>query len=949
MRIRSGFSFKTAVGHLDEVVDRLAETGRTVATISDRGSTFAFRRFRDACKKKGLKVGYGVEIGTMFKVTEKKPIINYFTFFAKESISSINELVRLSTIPPTKEPVLFLGNILDAKDVIKIIGERITLEQLPNFVGEPDTYMALSPSTPRVIVRQAIKQGIPLIAVSDNYYTNETDLEFYRVALGRRANTQTYAQHILSDEEWKIAVKFLVSDEEAEEAIKNRELAFSQLNADLVSGEMFDPESPKPLFDMCVDGANSLGINLDDSVYSDRLAEEIKIIKDKGFESYFYIVADIMQFARSKMVVGPGRGSSGGSLVCYLLGITAIDPIKYNTLFFRFLDPSRNDMPDIDLDFDDQKRSLVFDHMQERYGRDHVARLGTVGFMQQRSALKAVGAALKIPIGMIEKAITASGDVLSIKETFDTTEAGQKLVEVYPNARIAERLEGHPANASQHAAGMLVTKNRVIECVATDERTGASHIDKVDAEILNLLKIDALGLTQLSIFDRALSLIGVKENKNEWLSALPLDDPKAFDVLNEEKFSGIFQFAGRALQGLTKEVKVESLEDIISITALARPGPMESGGAGDWVKRRSGREPVTYTHPLMEEITKDTYGLLVFQEQVMMITRKIGNMSWEDTSAVRRAIGKSLGHEALEKYYDKFRSGAAENGVPEHTARKIWNDIVTFGRYGFNRSHAVSYGIVSYYCCYLKAHYPVEFAAASLDAESDSSKQLLFLRELKQEGIDYINPDATKSTANWEVTEHEGKRLLLGPLTAIKGLGPKMVREIMEARNSEMPIRDALKKRLDKAKTEIDTLYPIRDAARVEYSKLDSKTKNFYGGIIEKHKLDIGNIKMGEPGSICCIGVITKIRIKDENDDESVQRRGGTVFKKDTQSLNIFIADDTGDIFAKVNRFSFKGLGEQILEHAKAGSSIYLLTGTVPSSFRMLSIQSAVYLGEKSE
>lgn len=607
------------------------------------------------------------------------------------------------------------------------------------------------------------------------------------------------------------------------------------------------------------------------------------------------------------------------------------------------------DYPDIDIDFDDKQRDEVFKYMSESYKSWRVARLGTVGMFKQRSALKQVGAVLKIPIGMIEKTITASGDVLSLKETFDTTDPGQKLIAAYPEARIAERLENHPNVASQHAAGMLVTQEAIINYVAIDQKTHAAMVDKKDAEILNLLKIDALGLTQLSTFARTLKLLGEKNPKSGWLEKIPLDDPKAFAVLNEGRFSGIFQFAGRALQGLTKEVTVESIEDIISITALARPGPMNSGGAGDWVKRRSGREPVTYTHPLMEELTKDTYGILIYQEQVMHICRRIGGLSWGDTSDIRRAIGKSMGADALEKYYAMFKEGAIKNGVEEHIARKIWDDIVTFGRYGFNRSHAVAYGIVSYYCCWLKAYHPVEFCAATLDSEVDPQKQILLLRELKDEGIDYIPIDLKRSTNNWEVTEKDGAQVLLGPLTTIKGLGPRFVNEIIEARAKEQPIRPALQKRIANAKTEIDSLYPIVDAARRNFLKFKSTVSDADLNGLKKLKRDIKNIQSGDAGEVYCIGILKRMTIKDENDEQSLARRKGKIIPDPTKWLSMFIADDTDEIFAKIDRFGFERMAKPMIERGGVGKVLYLIRARVPDNFRMLNVLGVTHLGSMED
>lgn len=947
MRNRTGYSFHTAVGHLDDVVDRLVENGNTVATITDRDSTFGFRRFRDACKKKNMKPAYGVELGVVNEVAEKKPIINYFTFLAKNDIESINDLISIATDTNEKNPTFLVDIALRAKGVFKIVGERATFNQIQDCAGETDTYLALSPSTPKVLIKPAISQGLPLIATSDNYYTRKDDLDFYRTALGRRANTQTYAMHILSDEEWFATVKDMVSPEQAQDAINNRNNVLSQLNAQLLDAEMYKPVREKTLLEMCVEGAQRLRVNLEDPIYAARLERELHLIKEKDFEDYFYIIAEIVNWAKNEMIVGPARGSSCGSLVCYLLNITTVDPIKYNLIFERFIDINRKDMPDIDIDFSDKNRDKVFVEMKKRYGKDHVARLGTVGFFKQRTAIKQTATALKIPIAMTEKFIAATEDKLSIKQTFQTTEDGKKLLAAYPAAIIAEKLENHPNVSSQHAAGMLVTQEPIKKYVAVDSRSNAAMLDKKDAEVLNLLKIDALGLTQLSVFERTLKLIGEKPISG-WLEQIPLDDPKAFEILNDEKFAGIFQFMGKALQGLCEKIVIDKLEDIVSITALARPGPMASGGAADWVKRRSGAESVTYTHDLMKELTKDTYGVLIYQEQVMQIVRQIGGLSWGDTSDIRRAIGKSMGAEALEKYYDMFKEGAVKNGVEEHIARKIWDDIVTFGRYGFNRSHAVAYGIVSYYCCWLKAYHPIEFCAATLDAETDATKQASLLRELKKEGIGYKPIDIEHSTDLWGVVEREGKKELVGPLTTINGLGPKFVNEILDARKTGSEIRAPLKKKLLNAKTSIDTLYPIRDAADKLCKNLTSDAEERFGKKFDDFTA-VEDIKAGRAGNVYIIGVINKFTIRDDNDEASIAKRGYALKDENTKWLSMFMADDTGEIFCKITRFAYKGIAQPIINNGGLKKAVYMIEGTVPRNFRMIEINNFKFLGMRED
>lgn len=939
MRIRTGYSFKTAAGKIDDVIARIKDIGLESAPITDRCSTFGFNRWSKACKKNGLRPIFGVELGVVSSWGQNKPAINYWTFLAINSVEPINKAVEAATASHDREPTLTISMAMAIKGVVKIAGERINPEDAK---PAKDFYVALSPSMPAALYKKLSKKGVQFIASSDNYYPKADDKEFYRVMLGRAASSQTYPQHILNTEEWMNALWFVSSDDAAL-ALKNARKVQAQCKAELHKADLLVPVKKKTLREMCIEGAKRTGTNLKNKVYKERLDKELKLIADKKFEDYFYIIADMITWAKKRMIVGPARGSSCGSLVCYLLDITTIDPIPFGLIFERFIDINRTDLPDIDIDFSDEKRNEVFEYAEEKYGKDHVARLGTVGLFRPKSVLNNAGISLRVPKwlldkvsdGLIERSGGDSRAELALEDTLATTDMGKKLLKEYPEFAIATRMEGHPHNASQHAAGIVITNSPVSDFVAVDSRTKSAMCDKKDAEDLNLLKIDALGLTQLSIFERALELIGEKPVSG-WLERIPLNDKKAFEVLNKGHFSGIFQFAGMALQSLTKQIVVESLEDIVSITALARPGPMATGGAGQWVNRRIGEEKVTTITPLLTELTKETYGVVVYQEQVMNIVRTMGKMSWEDTSTIRKAMSKSLGDEFFEKYWQKFKKGAKENGIEERIAKGIWDQVNKFGSWAFNRSHAVAYGIVSYWCCWFKAHHPLEFAAATLDAQSDPLRQIELLRELDREGIGYKAVDPETSTDRWAINSK--KKLLVGPLTQIKGIGPATVAEILECRKKKKPIRTTILKRLEAAKTEIDTLFPIRDKINELHPDLSEIN------IVSK-PWNIKDVQCGVQGSVMILAVVNRIAPRDENDAQNVQKRGYE-YSGPTQALNMFFRDDTDEIFCKIDRFKYQDIGLGVIERGRPGKSLYAVKGTVPPKFRMISVQAIKYLGD---
>lgn len=1206
--IRTGYSFRHAVGGLEDVIARLKELKWDVAPVADVNSTFAFNRWTKVCKSAGLRPVYGAQLAVTAEIGAPKPATDFWTFLAKDSLRPLHDLIELSTSQPG--PAISYEQAMLAPGLIKISGERVLLQHLApakNYVKHipKDFYFGLSPACPRGLVLEAARRKLNFVAMQCNVYPREEDREFYRVTLGRRANAQTYPQHILTNKEWEAAFEGLIKPLELKRALKMRGEILASCKAELQKATLLIPKRPKTLREMCIQGARKLGINLKDNVYGVRLDRELKMIAEKQFEDYFYIIADMVAWAKARMVVGPARGSSCGSLACYLLGITAIDPLPYDLLFERFIDVTRADLPDIDLDFDDRRRHLVFEYAEKKYGHDRVARLGTVGMFKPRSAMKQAGMELRVPQWRIDKVLDSiiirkSGDSRAnqtLEDTLTDTELGRSLKADFPELMIAARMEGHPSVASQHAAGIVLTETPIKDYVAVDARTGSAMCDKKDAEDLNLLKIDALGLTQLSIFSRTLELIG-QQQKSGWLEKLPIDDAAAFEVLNKGHFSGIFQYNGGALQSLAKQFDTTCLEDIVAVTALARPGPMASGGASSWVKRKTGQEPIAYAHPCLEPYLKGNMGVVIYQEDVLRIGREIGDLSWEDVTQLRKSMSKSLGKEYFDQWGDRWKAGAAKRGMVGEVADLFWDDLCNYGSWSFNRcldgdtkikiakpgsrtpkggmkikdlykmyevhpspwirqmkrkpilaslfpdkrgwpqaaaritssgqkvcwayifddgskvvctpehrflingrwqkigaarkgntfasmmyekqinangrgknhvkgkkyrkpqcgfasgkdnpgwlngvtlykrqfkakmrgkpckdcsevksrmeahhndmnegrdrprdltwlcagchkkrhyragrraqwgkgmmmtrkkllskvkvglrntydiampevhnfalqnglvthnSHAVAYGMVSYWCCWLKAHHPQEFAAATLDAEGDPHRQIMILRELKEEGIDYLPVDPEHSTDRWMPVNKGRKKVLVGPLTSIKGIGPATVNLIMEARKTGKPLKPGVLAKLNGCKTAIDSLYPVGDAVK----RMDLKALK----IVSK-PVPVKKVQCGIEDEIMIIGVATKIAPKDENEAINVAKRDGRRLKGPTSALNLFFADDTDEIFAKIDRFEFEHLGRPILENGRAGKTIYAVKGTVPRGFRMIKITAIRRLGD---
>ncbi len=951
VKLKTGYSFRNAAGSLDDAMARLKEVGALYAPITDRASTFGFYRWTKLASKHGLKPIYGVELAVTPSINEKKPSSDYWTFIAHEGggVGAVNRLVELATTQFRYQPLLTVEQALAAEGVFKIAGPRppLDLSQTPIH----DVHIALSPATPVAVARQAFLRDEPWapVACFDNRYVGADDELFYEILTGRGAEVQTYVQHILTEDEWRESIAHLnLPDFIIESALANAsQLASLASEVTLPKARLPSPPRPDTLHNMCVEGAKRVGCDLSDPIYAARLERELGLIAAKDFEDYFYIVADICQWARERMIVGPARGSSCGSLVCWLLGITTVDPIPHGLIFERFIDINRNDMPDIDIDFSDQQRYMVFEYTYEKYGRDKVARLGTVALFKPKSALQAVGMAMEIPkwkcdaVGesLIERSGGDSRALQTLEDTLRTMPAGKELLKDHPDAIIAARFEGHPSHYSQHAAGIVLADRPITDYVAVDHRTGATMCDKKDAEDgYNLLKIDALGLTQLSVFEDALELAGLPRDH---LEKLPLDDQKAFDVLNEGRWSGIFQFIGRALQDIARQIKVDRFDDIVSITALARPGPLSSGGASEWVKRRIGEKPIVYPHPIFTDFMADTMGIVIYQEQVMEIGRQVGDLDWGQVTALRKAMSKSLGKEYFDQFGDPWKKGAIKKGVAPAVADKVWDDLCAYGAWSFNKSHSVAYGLISYWCCWLKAHHPLAFAAATLTHEKDAMKQIQILREMLAEGIEYLPVDPEYSTDKWAIASRNGKSYLVGPLSAVKGIGPKMVQNIIGARARGETMPDRAKKLLTNPKTSIDSVWPIRDAIRRHMP--DPAERN----IITPPTPVINCQIKPRDQTVVVFAVLSKINPRDENEPVKVAQRGYE-FKDKTTSLNLQVTDDTDTIFGKIGRFDYERLGREIVDRGKAGKALYALKGTIRggTSFRMLSIKSVKYIGD---
>ncbi len=533
--------------------------------------------------------------------------------------------------------------------------------------------------------------------------------------------------------------------------------------------------------------------------YDQRLDREIKIIREMGFSGYFLITWDFIRYARDHGIpVGPGRGSAAGSLVAYSLQITDIDPMQSNLLFERFLNPERVSMPDIDIDFCFRNRERVIDYVTNKYGRANVAQIITFGTMAARAVIRDVGRALEVPYAEVDKIAklvpAIPGQDITIRQSMKDVPQLRQSYDENPQVKemldLAQRLEGLTRHASTHAAGVVIAPEPIVEFAPLYKGTKSgdeitTQFAKDEIEEIGLLKLDFLGLKTLTLIDDALGSIEVATGERPDLAELSLEDKKVYELFCRAQTAGVFQFESGGMKDILRRLKPDRFEDLVALNALYRPGPLGGGLVDDFIKRRHGKVKVKYPHPLLEEILKETYGVIVYQEQVMQIASVMAGYSLGEADILRRAMGKKK-KEVMEAEEQKFLQGADAKGIQSSSAKKVFELMAFFAGYGFNKSHSAAYALVAYHTAWLKAHYPVHFMAALLTTEKgNTDKMVQYIGECREMGIHVRPPDVNASGLDFTV---EGDQILFG-MSAIKNVGEGAIRSILDARKEHGPFR----------------------------------------------------------------------------------------------------------------------------------------------------------------
>ncbi len=657
------------------------------------------------------------------------------------------------------------------------------------------------------LIALARSLDLPLVATNDVHYCQQEDAPAQEILVCVQTNTTLNDPKRLKSESDQL---FLKSPEEmarvfrdVPEAISNTVRIAEMCSLDLSFRGYHLPEFPVPpgftpdtyLEQLCREGAHRRYGHVSGEVAA-RLEYELDVIKNMGFANYFLVVWDFIRFAREQgILVGPGRGSSAGSIVTYSLSITALDPLAYDLIFERFLNPSRISMPDIDIDFADDRRDEVIDYVVSKYGDDRVAQIVTFGTLAAKAAVRDVGRAMGrsfaetdrvaklIPVG---PGITIDGALAKVPELRTIYEGEDAVRELIDAAR---KVEGISRHASTHAAGVVISRDPLVQHVPLQRAGGKSEGDittqfpMAQLEDLGLLKMDFLGLRTLTVLGKAVSLLQ-EAGQDISLETIPLDDPGSFELLRRGETTGVFQLEAGTTSRMTVEVAPGRFDDLVALMALIRPGPMAM--APDYIARKHGRTPIEYVHPEVEPILRETYGVALYQEQVIRIANVLAGFSMSEGDGLRKAMGKKLPEE-MTKYRDRFISGCGDRGIEKRLAIDIFAMIERFAGYGFPKAHSAAYAVIAAQTAYLKANYPVEFMAALLSSELGNTDRIVsLLAECRRAGISVLPPNINRSAVEFSVERTEdGASAVRFGLAAVKNVGVSAVRAIIESRRAE--------------------------------------------------------------------------------------------------------------------------------------------------------------------
>ncbi|MBM7653138.1 DNA polymerase III subunit alpha [Neobacillus cucumis] len=820
LQVYSAYSLLTSTASVPHLVENAKQKGYSALALTDRNVMYGTIEFYKHCKKNNLKPIIGLTVDVESERVENAA---YPLVLLAETEAGFKNLLKISSAVQTKsikgipfkwlqsysEGLIALTPGLEGEIEQALLNDqkeyaKKLIHKFDHIFGNGNFFISVQNhhlEEERKINKQlreiAREDTIPLVAANNVHYLEKEDTFAHECLLAIKNGDKLQDEHrekLNSDQFYlKRPEEMVEGFAELPEALENSLRIAERCTVNIELNKTYLPTFPTEngmpaeefLEKLCEKGLVER-FSRPDKEYTDRLAFELAVIKRMKFSNYFLIVWDFMRYAREAgILTGPGRGSAAGSLVAYVLYITDVDPIKHNLLFERFLNPERISMPDIDIDFPDHRRDEVIEYVAKKYGEMHVAQIVTFGTLAAKAALRDVGRSFGLNSKELEylSKLVPSRLGVDLKAAFKESESLRKFVKDTPlNQRLFEtalKLEGLPRHTSTHAAGVVISEKQLIELIPIQQGSGNVYLTQYSMEHLEeigLLKMDFLGLRNLTLIETILSSIYRDTKRKVDIRQVPLQDADTFQILARGETTGIFQLESEGMRKVLTRLRPSRFEDIVAVNALYRPGPMENIPL--YIDRKHGRAAVDYPHPDLESILENTYGVIVYQEQIMQIASKMAGFSLGEADLLRRAVGKKQ-KEVLDKERYHFVQGALKKGYSEELANEIYDLIVRFANYGFNRSHAVAYSMIAYQLAYLKANFPVHFMAGLLtSAIGNDTKIAQYVMETRQKEIAVLSPSINQSKYSFQV-ENRGIRY---SLAAIKNVGAAALKEIFQAR-----------------------------------------------------------------------------------------------------------------------------------------------------------------------
>ncbi len=848
LHLHTQYSLLDGANQLDPLFKQVSEYGMPAVAMTDHGNMFGAIDFYQKGQNYGVKPIIGCEAymapGSRKQKRDGHLAHNdyYHLILLATNLTGYQNLMKLSSkaylegfyykprmdkelLAEHHEGLIALSGCLSG-EIPYLIGQNNMEEALQvadeyrSIFGKDHYYLEIQANgldhqriANRGLVDIHKKLDIPLVGTNDCHYLKKRDARPHEIMLclqtGKTLKDPTRMKFDTDQLYVKSADEMLVDFSELPASILNTCRVAEQCDLNLSFGNTYLPHYPVPdgetresyLKKLTEEGLvtrlRERPTGIASEMYELRLKAELEILTTMGYAGYFLVVWDIINFARSRGIpVGPGRGSAAGSLVAYALRITDLDPLSYNLLFERFLNPERVSMPDIDMDFCMDRRGEVINYVIEKYGEEHVCQIITFGTLGAKAAIRDVGRVMDMPYAEVDRVAKLVPTQLNItlQEALIQEPRLEELVENDPRMRdlmdTAQSLEGLARHASTHAAGVVISQKPLMEHVPlykTSNDEIVTQYTMTDVEKVGLVKFDFLGLKTLTMIQRAVLLVNAGQPHDSQLDInhISLTDARTYSLLSTGKTTGIFQLESSGMRNLLVKIKPETFEDLIAILALYRPGPLESGMVDDFIKRKRDPSKTVYDPPQLETILKETYGVIVYQEQVMAVANQLAGFSLGQADLLRRAMGKKK-HEEMAKQKTLFIEGAKQKHIPEKKAEKLFDQMAFFAGYGFNKSHSAAYALVTYQTAYLKTHHPTEFMAALLTTEmGNTDKMVGYFTECRERGLRILPPDVNQSGKDFSVVP-EGIRF---GLAAIKNVGEGAVDSILETRTDTGPFR----------------------------------------------------------------------------------------------------------------------------------------------------------------